>query len=157
MESNHTDVILAVVGSRTVQDKRRVYFEIDEVIKLLNAKGMRVVEIVSGIQEDESSEREERIGVDAYARAYAKEKRIKYKGFPAEWDDMSEPCIKRRNHKGQFYNALAGPKRNTKIVEYSTHILALHLNNSPGTQDTINKVREANKKGAQKHLKIVNL
>lgn len=143
------EVKLAVVGSRTIVNKSRIYFEIDEARKLLEAKGYIITEIVSGISDDE--ERDDK-GVDFVAREYARGHKIKYKGFPAAWDDLKEPCILRTNHRGQKYNALAGPNRNTKIVEYATHVLAIWKDNSPGTGDTIKKAR-----AARKHLKIVQL
>lgn len=149
------DVRLAIVGTRSVEDKGRVYFEINEARKIIEARGGKIVLIISGIGADEYATR----GVDYFAREYARDNGIPYKGYPAAWDNMAEPCIRRTNNKGQVYNALAGPNRNTNIVTDATHVLALHLNASPGTQDSINKVRAHNKRepANKKHLKIVNL
>lgn len=123
-------IILAVVGSSKYHNRNRVYFEINEVRKVYE-----VIAIVSG----------DAPGVDSDAKAYAKEHGIKYRGYPANWQDMAAPCVRRVNAQGVAYNALAGFKRNTVIVQVADKVLALIKDNSPGTNDTIGKAEAAKK------------
>jgi len=142
-EINLDEVILGVIGSRTFKNKNRGFFELDEFRKTHN-----VIRIVSGVSEDDESDK----GADTIGRDYAKEKKIKYTGFPADWSDMSEPCRRKVNQYGKEYNALAGFKRNTNIVDESTHIIAFWDGKSPGTKDSIEKAKDKGKK-----IKIVSI
>jgi hypothetical protein len=127
---------LAVIGTRTYRDKRRVYFELDELRKIY-----KITEIVSGIAPND----EKTQGVDAMARDYAREHGIPYTGFAADWRDMAEPCLRRRGRYGE-YNALAGPNRNTKIADYAECALAFHDGVSTGTADCLGKFVDRHKK-----------
>ena len=127
---------LAVVGTRTYRDKRRVYFELDELRKLY-----KITEIISGIAQDDEKTK----GVDAMARDWAKDRGVPYKGYPADWKDMAPPVLRRMGQYGE-YNALAGPNRNTKIADYAECGLAFWDGKSSGTADTIRKFAALNKK-----------
>lgn len=120
---------LAIVGSTAFKDKNRLWFEVNEL-----RKRYKIELIVSG----------EAPGADTLAKEYAKEKKIKYKGHKAQWEDMSLPCLERENQHGK-YNALAGFKRNQLIVNDVDMVLAFRINFSPGTTDTINKAKKAGK------------
>lgn len=129
--------VLAVVGGRDYKDKNRVYFEIDEYRKTHN-----VTAIASGVALDDDKER----GADTFGRDYAVDKGLKYIGFPAEWDDMSEPCYVKINNYGKKYNALAGVNRNTKIIDEATHaVMAFWDGISRGTRDSVTKAKEKGK------------
>ena len=130
------EVKLGVIGSRHFKNKNRGFFEIDEF-----AKTHKIIAIVSGVSEYDKYDH----GADTIGRDYAKEKRIPYIGFPADWSDMSEPCVKKYNKYGKEYNALAGFKRNTNIIEESTIIIAFWDGKSPGTKDSIDKAKAAGK------------
>jgi hypothetical protein len=84
-------------------------------------------------------------GADLCAERYADEKGIDKIIHHAMWDDMSEPCVKKLNRYGKEYNALAGFKRNTLIVEDSDVVVAFWNGKSKGTKDTINKCKKLNK------------
>lgn len=142
MQTIGKPVKLAVVGTRTYNNKKRVYFELDEFRKI-----HKVEMIVSGMAIDDEKAR----GVDAIARDYAKEKGIPYKGFPADWKDMAEPCLRRMGQYGE-YNALAGPNRNTKIADFSDEGISFWDFSSPGTHDVIKKFKDRTKK-----MKIVKI
>lgn len=116
---------VAVIGSRTFND-----YEL--MCKTL--KQFDITEIVSGSAK----------GADTLAEKYAKENSILTKLFPADWNDMSEPCIVGENKYGK-YNKLAGHKRNTLIVEYCDCVVAF-WNGSSGTADSINKAKNLNKR-----------
>lgn len=136
MQTIGKPIKLAVVGTRTYTDKKRVYFELDEFLKI-----RKVSEIVSGIAADDYKTK----GVDSFARDYAKEKGIPYKGFPADWKDMAPPCIRKTGMYGD-YNAMAGPNRNTKIADYSDEAMAFWDEVSTGTHDVIKKFKALTKK-----------
>jgi hypothetical protein len=136
MQTIGKPIKLAVVGTRTYTDKKRVYFELDELKKI-----RKITEIVSGIAEDDEKTR----GVDRYARDWAKENKVPYKGFPADWQDMSPPVLRKTGLYGD-YNALAGPNRNTKIADYADEGIAFWDGVSTGTHDTIKKVQALGKK-----------
>lgn len=116
---------LAVVGSQSlVYTKNRVYFEINEIRKIYD-----VIEIVSGGAK----------GIDAHGKQYAQDHSLRYKEYPAKWQDFSEPCIKRSNQYGD-YNALAGINRNTLIADYCDKGLVIWDGKSPGTADVYKKI-----------------
>lgn len=136
MKSIGEPIKLAVVGTRTYTDRGRVYFELDEICKI-----KKVVEIVSGIAWDDEKTK----GPDSFARDYAKDRDIPYKGFPADWNDMSPPVLRKAGRWG-YYNALAGPNRNTKIADYADGVLAFWDQISTGTYDVLKKFKALSKK-----------
>lgn len=142
MQTIGKPIKLAVTGTRTYTDKKRVYFELDEFRKI-----RKVEMIVSGIAMDDEKTK----GVDSFARDYARENKIPYKGYPADWKDMSPPCLKKTGLYGD-YNALAGPNRNTKIADFADEGLAFWDRISTGTHDTIKKFDALNKK-----IKIIKI
>lgn len=126
---------VAIIGSRTFQDKNRVYFEINEFRKTNN-----LTAIISGGAQ----------GADTFGENYADDYQIPKSIFQANWKDMSPPCLKRRGKFGE-YNALAGFNRNTQIIETCDIVFAFWDGKSPGTKDSVDK---ANKLGKQ--VKIFN-
>jgi hypothetical protein len=90
-------------------------------------------------------------GADYLGERYAKEKGYKIKEYPAKWNDMSEPCVKKKRKDGSFYNALAGHKRNQEMADYADALIAFHNGKSTGTADMIDRAKKANLK-----LKIHN-
>jgi hypothetical protein len=63
---------------------------------------------------------------------------------PADWKDMSEPCIRKRNAYGE-YNALAGMKRNHAMGDEADVLVAFHDTYSTGTQNMINYMNKLGK------------
>ena len=76
-------------------------------------------------------------GVDTLAEIYAHEHNIPIKIFKPDWSK---------------FGRAAGILRNTDIINYSTHVLALPNEKSVGTIDSINKAKLQNK-----FLKVVNI
>lgn len=114
---------LGIVGYRKYTDYDKFKEKVDEYIKEIG----KPIELVSGGAK----------GVDTMAEKYAKENNYQIKIFYPDFEK---------------YGKVAGPKRNTEIVKYSTHIIAFPSKHSIGTFDTINKAIKLNKK-----LKIVNI
>lgn len=85
------------------------------------------------------------VGADKLASVYAYNHNIPILEIVPDWQDMSEPCIRKVNRRGEPYNALAGIKRNTQIVEQSDVIVAFWDLTSKGTRDTLKKARDAGK------------
>lgn len=69
-------------------------------------------------------------GADALAKRYAAEACLEYLEVPADWKRLGRQ---------------AGPLRNSKIVEYSSAVIAFLHPLSVGTQDTIKKATQAGK------------
>lgn len=131
------NIRLAVVGSRNFTDKSRLFMELNELRKFY-----KITLIVSGGAK----------GADTFAENYAKEYGIKKLVLEADWTDMSEPCRRKLNSSGKEYNALAGFKRNSEIVENCDALVAFWDGTSPGTRDIIDKAKLTGKK-----VKIYNL
>jgi hypothetical protein len=126
MDEIKKETKVAVVGSRSIQDKQFVFNTLDFYLARL-LKEYEVI-IVSGEQPK---------GVDGYAKQYSKERRLGYIGFPPRYD---------------LYHPKQAPlERNSEIVNESDYLIAIQHNKSSGTQDSINK---ACKKGIK--VKVIN-
>lgn len=79
-------------------------------------------------------------GADIMAYDMFKAAELKYKEFPADWKDMSEPCIPKRNKFG-MYNANAGMKRNHAMGDYADGLLAFWDWKSTGTKDMLDYMK----------------
>lgn len=64
--------------------------------------------------------------------------------YPADWNDMSEPCVRKTNRHGA-YNALAGMKRNHAMGDEANILLAFWNGKSKGTKDMIDYMLKLNK------------
>jgi hypothetical protein len=127
---------VAIIGSRTFQNKNSLFLALNDFRRVLRAtKHTDITEIVSGGAQ----------GADFLAEEYANESKIKKTIFKADWSDMSLPCSKKTNAQGKEYNALAGFKRNTQIIDYCDQVIAFWDGKSPGTRDSIEKAKAQNK------------
>lgn len=91
------------------------------------------LEIVSGMAK----------GADMLAYKLAIANEIEVTSFPADWTDMTEPCVPRSNQYGE-YNALAGMNRNKEMGDYADMLIAFS-NGSRGTADMIKYMESLNK------------
>lgn len=108
------EIYLGIVGSRNYDD----YMTFEKYInEWISTHGVPLCIISGGAT-----------GIDTLAKKYAREHDISFREFVADW---------------KKYGKNAGPKRNTLIVNASTHLIAFPGPESIGTYDTINK---ANKK-----------
>lgn len=131
---------LAVIGCRDFTDKSRLFFELDQIKKVYKGK----IHIVSGCIMSERNLKAHK-GADQFACQWAHENKVEYTGFEAEWKDFSPPCIRKTNQFGE-YNAMAGPKRNSKIIANCDQVLAFWDGVSDGTADALDKADAAGKK-----------
>lgn len=116
---------IAVVGSRSFTDYE--FFK-EELAKYVTGSDT----IVSGGAK----------GVDSLAERFSREQLEKEPiVYEADWDDFSEPCVIKQGKYGKF-NALAGMKRNTTIVENSELVIAFWNGQSSGTEDSITKAKK---------------
>lgn len=128
---------LAVIGSRQIKDKKRVYEEIDKIREEYD-----ITTIVSGVSLEDIND----TGPDTYGRDYALENGLGYVGYPAEWDNLQLfPCKIKHTKFGKPYNALAGLNRNTFIAEDSDIGLSVWDGKSKGTKDTMDKMKAKDK------------
>ena len=105
-------MILAIVGSRAYSN----YYEFSETIDQWISYYGQPLEIVSGGAQ----------GADSLAKKYALDRGITFREFLPDW---------------KSYGKRAGPLRNQKIVDASTHMVAFLAKSSKGTVDSINKAR----------------
>lgn len=122
---------LAVVGGRNLDCKNRVYFELNELRKTAH-----IEQIISG---------DCPTGIDKFAKEYAMDHGIPYRGFPADWSDFSDPCNRKKNSRGEWYNALAGLKRNTVIADECDKGMVFWDGKSTGTRDVGKKIHARGK------------
>ena len=104
---------LAIVGSRYYNDYKFMKLKVNEFCK----EHGKPVAIISGGAS----------GVDTMAKRYAHEYDIEFIEYKADW---------------KKYGLYAGPKRNTQIVQSSTHLIAFPSRNGKGTQNCIKQAKK---------------
>ena len=128
---------VAVVGSRSFKNYNFLSEQLTEIFKKLSYEDVIIVSGGSG-------------GADTLAEQYANENGLDTRIIKADWKDMSEPCVVKRNTYGT-YNALAGFKRNKVVVDEADLIIAFWDGRSHGTADMI-----AAAKNEGKHLMVID-
>lgn len=121
----------------------RDYVNADEIQYALNIlihtgelpSGRFEIELVSGMAR----------GADITAYNLFKSWGMVIHPFPADWYDMSEPCVPKYNKQGKLYNALAGMKRNHAMGDFADVLLAFWDGESKGTKDMINYMETLDK------------
>lgn len=92
------------------------------------------IEIVSGMA----------LGADKLGVKYANEHNYKLKEFPADWNDLSEPCFIKVNKYGKKYNAIAGHNRNEKMAQYADALILFWDGKSTGSKDMLDRAQKHN-------------
>lgn len=127
---------IAVIGSRNFENFDLMVETMHRIIYEENEGSFDNVTIVSG----------EAGGADSLAKRYATEFNLGYKGYKPNWKDLSHPDARIKvNQYGEKYDANAGFRRNTLIIEDCDFVVAFH-NGSPGTADSIRKAKTMGKK-----------
>jgi len=125
------EVYIAVIGSRTFKDYSLLKQTLDELIKQFKVEPI----IVSGGAK----------GADSLAKMYAIENKLQIKEFYPDWNNLDHPEARIKIGRfGRKYDANAGLRRNTQIIEEADIVVAFH-NNSPGTADSLRKARALNR------------
>lgn len=118
-----------VAGSRTFNDYSLLKKKLDYYLK-----NVKKVIIVEGECE----------GADLLGKRYAKEKGYEWEEFPADWRDMSEPCVKKAGRWG-YYNALAGHNRNERMAascKKGDACVVFRVNGSTGSSDMLERAEK---------------
>ena len=112
-----------VTGGRNYSDKDKVYKTLDDLAPTLVIHGGAT-------------------GVDEFAHQWAYERGVEYKQYRAEWKNFDKPCLVKTNKYGKKYNALAGPNRNTKMLEENQDALVVAFPGGRGTMDCVTKAKK---------------
>ena len=83
-------------------------------------------------------------GADLMAKQIFEKEGLEVIERPADWKDMSEPCVRRHNDYGE-YNAMAGIKRNHAMGDEADILIAFWSGKSKGTKDMIDYMRTLGK------------
>jgi hypothetical protein len=122
---------IIICGPRTLED----YDLIDKAIK---ESGFKITTVISGGAK----------GADSLGEKWAKSNKIKIDRKAAEWDNLELPnaVVKERinpwTKKLEKYNANAGFYRNSEMVAIAEGCIAIQLEETAGTQDTIKKCKD---------------
>ena len=119
-----------VCGGRDFDDAERVWSVLDHYHR--EAGGFEA--LISGSAR----------GADTIAAEWADARGIRVLPFPADWNDLhAQPCVTRRRENGDFYNALAGLNRNTRMLREGLPTLVIAFPGGSGTADMVRKSRMA--------------
>jgi hypothetical protein len=113
-------VSVIIAGSRDFTDYTLAKEKLDKIFRLFYLNN-EDVSIVSGGAR----------GADYLGECYAKERGLKLKIFPADWDK---------------YGKSAGYRRNSEMAQYATHLVAFWDGKSKGTHNMIDLANKNNLK-----------
>ena len=122
-------MIIAIIGGREFDDYQLLK-------KTLEPYKSKITDIVSG-----GARGADKLG-DKWSRQFLNKKAIE---FLAEWDNLDDPCLIKRNDKGELYNSLAGFKRNKDIVKKCDALIAFWDGKSTGTKDSLDYAKKIKK------------
>ena len=115
-----------IAGSRT-------FTNYENLLKIIKESEFEITEVVSGGA----------AGADTLGEQFAKENNIPIKQFLADWNNLDvNNCDIRTNRLGKPYNGLAGFNRNLEMAKYADALIAVSINNSPGTRNMIGYAKE---------------
>lgn len=120
---------IIVAGGRDFKDSVLMCDVLNDAIR-----GHTDIEIVSGLAR----------GADMLGKTLAEASNVAVKEFPANWGDMTEPCVRKTNRYGD-YNALAGHKRNHAMGDYADMLIAFWDGKSKGTNEMIQYMTKLDK------------
>ena len=81
-------------------------------------------------------------GADTLADQWAIANHVAFEQYKPDWTDMSQPCVVKYNNSGQ-YNALAGFKRNQRMIDEGKPDIVLACIGGRGTADMIKRAKDA--------------
>lgn len=130
---------MAIIGSRDFPDTNFAKSTIQRLIIMnipeIDDKDKEFIIISGGAD-----------GIDTLAEIMADSYRVEKKIFKANWNDLSQPdAVLKTNKFGKKYDAMAGKRRNTLIIEEADYVIAFWDGKSSGTKDSINKALKMGK------------
>ena len=82
---------------------------------------------------------------DGLSTEWAKARGIPFKEYPADWKDLSHPgAVIRTLKDGSKYDAMAGPRRNQRMLDESKPDMAVAFQGGDGTKDMVDRCLKAN-------------
>ena len=82
-------------------------------------------------------------GADRLCRDWASAAGVSTLDMPADWNDLSEPCVLRYRRDGSAYNVLAGFNRNQSMIDIGQPNYAVAFTGGRGTDDMCKRITEA--------------
>lgn len=82
-------------------------------------------------------------GADRLCRDWATAAGVSTLDMPADWNDLSEPCVLRYRRDGSAYNVLAGFNRNQRMIDVGQPNYAVAFPGGRGTNDMCQRITEA--------------
>jgi predicted Rossmann-fold nucleotide-binding protein len=125
---------IAIIGSRTFNNYPMLCYKMREILLDLHVT-KKDIEIVSGGAK----------GADSLGAKYAERNSIPLTIYTPDWKDLSHPDCRIKENSNGKYDANAGHRRNTKIINNADVVVAFH-NGSPGTADSLRKAKKQGKK-----------
>jgi hypothetical protein len=120
-----------ICGARDIEDY-------DLIEKAVEESGFKITEVISGGAK----------GADSLGEQWAKKNKVKINLKKAEWDNLELPGGEIRERYNQWkkcnerYVWNAGFLRNTDMVKEADACIAIQVEDTNGTQDTIKKAKE---------------
>jgi len=134
---------LIIAGSREFTDYnylKKVCYEVIPMAQYYLEVPAWEIEIISGSAR----------GADSLGENFANEERLKLTTFPVTkemWNDMTPPCYPMPRSDGTMYNAMAGYKRNEKMLDYCKDDYAITIafikGDSKGTKQMVKISKKA--------------
>jgi hypothetical protein len=119
-----------IAGSRDIYDYNLVEQAVQDALhhwREHQGSGFEITEVVSGCAR----------GVDTLGERWAREHHVPVKRFPANWN---------------LYGKSAGSRRNGEMARYADALVAISLDDSPGTR---NMIQQAQVQGLKVYVKKV--
>ncbi len=126
---------IAIIGSRDFNNYKVLEEKIHLIIYEENENSFKDVTIVSGGAK----------GADSLGAQYATKHGLKLIVHEAKWKDLTHPNARIKSNQYGEYDANAGHRRNTLIINDADIIVAFH-NGSPGTANSLKKAYSLKKK-----------
>lgn len=77
-------------------------------------------------------------GADWFARRWAERAGVPHDTFEADWNDLvTPPVLLRQRQDGSYYNAMAGPVRNARMIREGKPDIVVAFPGNRGTADCV--------------------
>ena len=123
-----------IAGGRDYNDIHTMSAELSKLLKAKSITDPKDLIIVSGMAK----------GADKLAHTLGTHNGIHVEEFPADWKNMSDPCVIKEGKYGA-YNALAGHNRNKLMGDYCDIALIFWNGRSTGTKNMIDYMESLHK------------